>query len=754
MAKITLKDKYGRVLAEVGEDDPVVTTGETATVNTKPSNRVVATKTGETGYVEEEVLETWTESTVQIPESFAGLESLMVPTRLRDQLFDIISVDEQEEYVEITAVHMFYRQRQNNTLWEPSETTRYSGASACRNILTNAMFDQGFAVASDSTAQIDGNRLDYENKNIVEAFLDPENGICAKWGLSLIRDNDVFYCLKDVGYDRGLVIQNRKNMLGVERSENIEDTITRVAPVARDASGDPIWLNYNGKKYVDSSHINDYPYPKLEIYNTDLRIGENGVTTDNVQAKLLEAAQKRFSEDEVDVPAVTMTIRFVSLGDTEEYAQYRDLDKVYLYDILHIKDTDRGYSYSAQVIGVEHNILTGILESVTIGTPKKWDGTRKIGSWQVPEFSGGKVRPGSIRAGSFETAAVRGNDIANSAIRASHMSSSADGHFRTIFAEELYISNTSEDGLLNTRFTVDEQGIEALVTKTGINSLGQSETLYGKLTVEAGKISQIVSNVGADGTVTSASIVAAINRTTGQGEVHIDADHVYINAGASNESNVVTTIGGKLEASDFNATNVAAKIAQASQITAQALLVRGVITCQDGISCVAVYANNNNITNPIMSASVSGNTLTLTKADGTVAATFSKATTQTGSWGSGVFTSTAYQNGVSVGSLTTSLTAGQASWSGKTVTIPIYATIGSGATAYNTGKTVSATYSGGGDYDAGWNACRNAMIESQWYWTGYTGTESKVMIQGVGERWVITPYQSANHYRYSVPDPR
>ena len=704
MAKITLKDKYGRVLAEVGEDDPVVTTGETATVNTKPSNRVVATKTGETGYVEEEVLETWTESTVQIPESFAGLESLMVPTRLRDQLFDIISVDEQEEYVEITAVHMFYRQRQNNTLWKPNETTRYSGASACRNVLTNAMFDQGFAVASDSTAQIDGNRLDYENKNIVEAFLDPENGICAKWGLSLIRDNDVFYCLKDVGYDRGLVIQNRKNMLGVERSENIEDTITRVAPVARDASGDPIWLNYNGKKYVDSIHINDYPYPKLEIYNTDLRIGENGVTTDNVQAKLLEAAQKRFSEDEVDVPAVTMTIRFVSLGDTEEYAQYRDLDKVYLYDILHIKDTDRGYSYSAQVIGVEHNILTGILESVTIGTPKKWDGTRKIGSWQVPEFSGGTIRPGSIRAGSFETAAVRTSDIASGAIVAS--------------------------------------------------SLGQSETLYGKLTVEAGKISQIVSNVGADGTVTSASIVAAINRTTGQGEVHIDADHVYINAGASNESNVVTTIGGKLEASDFNATNVAAKIAQASQITAQALLVRGVITCQDGISCVAVYANNNNITNPIMSASVSGNTLTLTKADGTVAATFSKATTQTGSWGSGVFTSTAYQNGVSVGSLTTSLTAGQASWSGKTVTIPIYATIGSGATAYNTGKTVSATYSGGGDYDAGWNACRNAMIESQWYWTGYTGTESKVMIQGVGEKWVITPYQSANHYRYSVPDPR
>lgn len=117
------------------------------------------------------------------------------------------------------------------------------------------------------------------------------------------------------------------------------------------------------------------------------------------------------------------------------------------------------------------------------------------------------------------------------------------------------------------------------------------------------------------------------------------------------------------------------------------------------------FDDSNLFTNCIVSASVSGNVLTLTDAYGDEV-TFSKATTQTGSWGSGVFTSTAYQNGVSVGSLTTSLTAGQASWSGKTVTIPIYATIGGSGTVYNTGKSVSATYSGGDPteyYNQGWN---------------------------------------------------
>jgi hypothetical protein len=85
-------------------------------------------------------------------------------------------------------------------------------------------------------------------------------------------------------------------------------------------------------------------------------------------------------------------------------------------------------------------------------------------------------------------------------------------------------------------------------------------------------------------------------------------------------------------------------------------------------------------------------TVTFTKADGnTETITFSRATTLSGAWSSGVFTVAASpQNQYKW----TSLTQGTASWSGKTVTIPIYATIDNGAAVIDTGKTVSATYSG------------------------------------------------------------
>jgi len=472
---LKLKDKYGRVIAEEKEEVvEVVSTGQTAIIDNKPHKRVSSKK--HTGYAAEEDLAQMTEETVEIPASFAGLEAEMVPTRLRDQLFEITDVVENDGYVEVTALHIFYRQRMNSTVWEPNETTKYSGAAACRNVLSNAMFDLGFNVASDCTDTIIGSELDYARMNIVEAFLNPESGICAKYDLSLIRDNDVFYCLKNVGYDRGFVIQSRKNLLGVERTESIENVVTRVAPVGRDEDGNFVWMTYKGSSFVDSPHIGDYATPRLEILYTGLQIGEDGVTAENIQEKLYQAAQKRFTDDKIDIPEVSMTVRFISLGDTEEYAQYRDLDKVYLYDILHINEEDRGYSYSAQVVGVQHNILTGRLESVTIGTPEKWDGVRKVATWRIPEISGTIIRQNTIREGVFHPGAIKGDDIKSESISGNHFSAGGKSAIKSLALEQLIVENTSEDGLLHTRFAVVEGMISSEVEqRTADGTLIRSE---------------------------------------------------------------------------------------------------------------------------------------------------------------------------------------------------------------------------------------------------------------------------------------
>lgn len=426
-----------------------------------------------TGYIKKSDFDALNISTVSIPANFAGLESQMTPTRLQEQFFRIVEVVENEDDVTITARHVWYDNLENYTLWKPTETTNYTAAAVCRNILNNAISPVNSRVASDCTDTKVGKDLDFERKNLVEAFLDPENGVCAKFGLSLIRNNWDFYCLKNVGYDRGIVIQNGKNLLGVERTESIENLATRICPIGKDKTGNIVWLDLNGKKYIDSPHINEYSYPRVEIYDTGLQIGKDDVTSDNIQSKLATAAQKHLTDDKVDLPEVTMTIEFLSLGDTEEYIQYRDLDKVYLYDILSIKDTVRGYSYTAQVIAVEHDILTGRLNSVTIGDLKNWDGTRKIATWQVPEVSGENIRLKSIMAGAYADGSITSESIGDNVILYAHFASATIDELEadTIDAVQAHIEELIAGHI--TADSIDTQSIDAINAKLGTATIAE-----------------------------------------------------------------------------------------------------------------------------------------------------------------------------------------------------------------------------------------------------------------------------------------
>ena len=421
-----------------------------------------------------------------IPANFAGLEAEMTPTRVRDQLFRITEVIEGDDYVEITARHIWYDNLENYTLWKPEADTKYSAATIARNILSNAVSPANMRVASDCTDQKIGKDLDFERKNLVEAFLDPEKGLCATFGLSLIRDNWDCYVLKNVGYDRGFVIENGKNLLGVERNESIENLANRVIPYGKNAKGEIVWLNNNGDKWVDSpNHFYDYVnYPKAEMFDTGLQIGKDDVTAENINSKLLAAGQKRFSEDHIDIPSVEMTIEFVSLGDTEEYAQYRGLDKVYLYDILSIKDTVRGYQYTAQVVAVEHDILTGMLNSVTIGKLNNWDGTRKIATWQVPEINGENIRLQSILAGSFAPGAIFGDDIANGTLTVNHLVA------HTITADAIAAHTITANEIDAHTITSDEIDVEELAAAFGtIDVLTAAIATISEATIQAADIS-------------------------------------------------------------------------------------------------------------------------------------------------------------------------------------------------------------------------------------------------------------------------
>lgn len=309
----------------------------------------------------------------------------------------------------------------------------------------------------------------------------------------------------------------------------------------------------------------------------------------------------------------------------------------------------------------------------------------------------------------------------------------------------------AEDNTKNigSKFKVNADAISAEVTRAT-----QAEgTLSGQITVEAGKISQIVQSVGADGQVTAASIVLAINQSTGQSEAKIDAGHVYIGNDKS-----TTVIAGKATLSDVTASYIQAQIATLASLNVASLTSeRGGISVnsvgtttfsQGGVTCY--------VPNGIWALRIvqSGNTYTLQRQrfsdSGWVDVdSFSRATSLSGTWSSNVWTVTA-------------------SPQGNTISMTVEARISYSsalhrytASVYTPNGTKDTIQSGLEAYNQGWNDCiaetrDNHPAGLYTRDTGvYGGSTVHYILSGstymnVGSGWYKTAYEGG----YYLPDPK
>lgn len=459
--------------------------------------------------------------TVPIPSAFYGMEVAATPTRLEYQLFVITDVEENEDYITVTAEHVWYGLRDIPTSWKGQDNTSYSAAAVINNVMGSALSSvSAYDCATDCLDTLQGKELDYENRNLAMAFLDPEEGICARFGLSLIRNNWDFYCLKNVGYDRGFSVEYGKNMLSVKRSEDIEETYTRIIPWGIDGNGNVRYMN--GTRYIDSTHINDYPAPRCMILDTGLVVGQDGVTDANISTKLQQAAQAELAKG-VDLPNVRMVVDFLSVGDTEEYAQLKDLDKVYLYDIVTVRDKVRGYNYSAQVVGVKHNILTGRLEAVTLGSVSNASAVRKIATWQVPTVDGGNIRLKSILSTSIGDGAITESKIEDGAVTRAKIALLAIGEAQIDNAAitEAKIADAAIGSAKIAEAAVTSAKIEDLAVTSGkIANAAVTSAKIGDAQITTAKIENLAVT---DGKIANAAITTAKIANAAVQEAQLDS---------------------------------------------------------------------------------------------------------------------------------------------------------------------------------------------------------------------------------------
>ena len=153
------------------------------------------------------------------------------------------------------------------------------------------------------------------------------------YGGELKRDFFSVSMLESLGSDRGVFIAYRKNLVGLEVTEDISDVATRLYPVGKDG------LALDGQ-YIDSPYIGNYAYPKIKVIED---------TNAESQSDLQKIAEDYFANGG-DVPKVNIKVDFTDLSQTAEYKQYSNLEKVFLGDTVTVFNQKMGFSKKAKVI--------------------------------------------------------------------------------------------------------------------------------------------------------------------------------------------------------------------------------------------------------------------------------------------------------------------------------------------------------------------------------------------------------------------
>ncbi|MED3328782.1 phage tail spike protein [Bacillus thuringiensis] len=298
-----------------------------------------------------------------------GMSIIKVPTPDGDQLFRVVTPKVSMGEIKAVCYHIFYDLTEN--LIEDIFIQPTNGSAAMARLSSGCQYKHPFTFYSDvtniSTARI-------VRKNPVEAMLDTsqDNSFVNRWGGELKRDNFDVKMLKSRGSNRGVVIRHKKDLLGYEGSVDWKSPTTRIMPQGFDGLLLP-------EKYVDSSLINKYPHPRIRVIEFNYikaAIGKNANDEDalpleEAYKRLRQAAKDMFDIQMVDQPKATYKVEFQELSQTEEYKEYKILQRVWMGDIVTVKHEEDGIDIQAKVIAYKYDPIKNEYINVTIGNFKE-----------------------------------------------------------------------------------------------------------------------------------------------------------------------------------------------------------------------------------------------------------------------------------------------------------------------------------------------------------------------------------------------
>ena len=383
------KKESGSSRIKIMEENDIVTVTE------KPEGDnvrwKVKTKYGN-GWINPDGFELVTEHLIS--DNSNSIETTQKSWSLKDQLFRIQEVQKTLTEIKVTARHISYDLLTNKTRFKSTSAIKLQ--NALNGVLNSCYVEHDFVAYTNVDNEQAG--LSYSLKNPIDAFLNPEEGICSLYKVNLVRDNYELYFLKDPGINRGIRIQFKKNMTGINYVETDDEVATRIIPIGETKDGKDLYLSDNvNEHYIDSPLINNYSTIRVsELRCENCRVGSTetngGTVTIAIARERMRKQAYDFINNGCDKPKINMSVEFINLGDTEEYSQFKDLENCFTFDYLIVQNPKLRIDITSQIMEIEWDWIKDRMKSVQIGSVGKTLANTGITTWQVPSgFSGSKI---------------------------------------------------------------------------------------------------------------------------------------------------------------------------------------------------------------------------------------------------------------------------------------------------------------------------------------------------------------------------
>lgn len=171
-------------------------------------------------------------------------------------------------------------------------------------------------------------------------------------------DNYTIKLHKSRGQDRGVRISYGRNMTDLKCEIDMDSAYTGIYGYVKND-------NVDFKSYVsvtNSSGIN----AKTLIRDFSSDFSGDEIT----QAKLDSAVSAYVAKNDINSPSVSMTVSFVDLSQSPEYASFSSLEEVNLCDTVKIYHKDLDIDIKAKVIKTTYDVLRERYTSIELGSPR------------------------------------------------------------------------------------------------------------------------------------------------------------------------------------------------------------------------------------------------------------------------------------------------------------------------------------------------------------------------------------------------